>query len=112
MCHQANEDRAWQCRRCGYEFGQPIDQVIDLLRGQLRTNRILFASFAALEVALVGGYIWLHLLLPPILPATAFVVGMVLTVRAAFRIRLTRESLRALSAQQAALPKATLVSDD
>ena len=112
MCHQANEDRAWKCRRCGYEFGQPAATTIELLRGQLRSQYIILVVFAVLEAATVA-YLAFGLRefpMPLIVPGGAFVMFMLWTVRAAIKIRISRESIRALSAQQAELPKATLRS--
>lgn len=112
MCHQANEDRAWACRRCGYEFGQPIEKVIDLLRGQRRTAWITFWLFLVLTLGLAG---WLGfglevLPVPMLVPILSACFATLWTVRAAHRIRITRQSLRALGAQRTELPKATVRS--
>src|SRR6516162_4785104 len=105
MCHQANEDRAWQCRRCGYEFGQPVEKVQELLRGQLRSAHIVFWLFLLIDLGLAGAQVYLYEpWIPWPVPVTLFVVATSVMIRAVIRISISRNSLRALKGQQAELP--------
>jgi hypothetical protein len=109
MCHLANEERAWACMRCGYEFGQPVENALDLLRGQLRSQTIiglillglLGGLVAALVVGIPGGVALLIAVL---------VTNVLWLARTSHKIALTRASLRSLSARHTELPKAILVS--
>ena len=48
MCHTVNEDRDWQCQRCHYEFGQPVERTRELLRVySLLDGRIRLGDLAA-----------------------------------------------------------------
>ena len=55
MCHTVNADVDWRCGRCGYEFGQPIEKVRELLRDQLRGARIAFWILLVLILAAFAG---------------------------------------------------------
>jgi hypothetical protein len=107
MCHQANEDRAWNCRRCGYEFGQPIDKTLELLRGQQRSQRILVVLMLVLLVAIVGTFALTWLLVPWFVMIAASATNAIWLARTYHKLALTRASIRSLSAQQ--LPEATAV---
>jgi hypothetical protein len=110
MCHQANEDRAWQCRRCGYEFGQPVETVLELLRARQRSQRIMLAIYASPVVLAVAAclLVWGRV---PIFPLVlAFTTSTLWLARSYHRYALTRSSIRSLSAQRPQLPKATLKS--
>jgi hypothetical protein len=111
MCHQANEERDWQCRRCGYEFGQPVAKTIELLRDQMVTARITFWLLVVICLLLFGVPLYLVFtgtpmtFLPGILGWT-FLLTM--TIRAGTKIRVSKESIVALENKPAPLPKATL----
>ena len=115
LCQLVSEPSAWQCQ-CGYEFGQPVEKVLVLLRSQRRNGRILLALMLAVMTGAVamlyfavisGGLYSLGLI-------AALVVGMLRTVRT---LSITSDSLRQLEdrARQleapapAELPKATLL---
>lgn len=110
MCHTVNEDRDWRCRKCGYEFGQPIERVRELLHDQLLNSKIVLGLLLGLDLAVLAGtgvgLYYGHAIFPGL--GFAFVVAW--TVRAGRKLALTRESLRSLDRQQAALPKATVHS--
>ena len=101
MCHRANEQRAWQCN-CGYEFGQPVERAIELLRDQ-RTNTWFMLVFSILALAgslallIFGRFtsIWLF--------AGCF-IWMGRNIR---KLLITRASLRQLDARK--LPEAKLL---
>ena len=57
MCHRASDARAWQCD-CGYEFGQSVDKVLELLRGQRKSAAATLAFVVFLDVAMVGAVIY------------------------------------------------------
>jgi hypothetical protein len=106
MCHRANEDRAWRCA-CGYEFGQPVDRTLELLRGQAVTAKITLGVFVALDAAAAFGmYVAaLHgLIFFPGIVVVALVIG---TIRPIRKLAIARESTRLLSAKL--LPTARVV---
>ena len=110
MCHRANDGTAWQCVKCLYEFGQPIEKVRELLRMQLKTSRIGLLIFALLDLAMIGGVIYalfhqLVLISMPLCVLMAF-----WTYRFADKVSVSKESLASLERQQAELPKAKVVS--
>jgi hypothetical protein len=111
MCHQANEDLAWSCQRCGYEFGQSPDKVIELLRGQRRTLRIGLTVIVAAELALIAVFAFYPYLFGRVwVPAIIFIAPTIWVIRILNRLVMTRQSLRSLEAQVVSLPKATLKS--
>src|ERR1043165_2946026 len=91
MCHQVNEQLDWQCRRCNYEFGQPIEKVRILLRDQMTNARIAFWSLVACTLALfaIPGYLLYSgsaiILVPGMLPVLLVTRW---TIRAWQRIRI------------------------
>jgi hypothetical protein len=108
MCHQANEDRAWSCRRCAYEFGQPVEKVLELLRGQLRSQTIIVLVL----LALLGGLVAAIVFRIPVATSVAIltlVMNASWLARASHKLALTRSSLRSLSARHHELPKAVVV---
>ena len=111
MCHRVNEHTEWQCRACGYEFGQPIARVKELLRDQLINARIAFWLLLLVDIAVfaVPGvmiYSGSRVVLFPGFLLLLFLSRW--TIKSYTKIRISRESLRSLDAQQAELPKATL----
>jgi hypothetical protein len=110
MCHQANERTAWQCRRCGYEFGQTIETLRGMLLAQLGRAKITFAIMLVLELVLASGTVYAisrGFVLLPWLPFLLVTWG---TVRAWQKIAISRESLASIERQQAQLPKASVRS--
>ena len=101
MCHSASEERAWQCS-CGYEFGQPIDKVIVLLRDQ-RTNAWIMLLFSILALAASVGLVlvtgWISILL--------FAGCFIWMGRNIRRLLITRISLKQLASRK--LPEAKLL---
>jgi hypothetical protein len=93
-------NEAWQCA-CGYEFGQSVDTALELLRDQLRNQKIQLGLLLAVDIVAIPFMAFLKLI---------GVIGIVLlfgaTARVARRLSITRASIRNLS--QRALPKATL----
>jgi hypothetical protein len=103
MCHRASESTAWQCA-CGYEFGQDIEKVREMLRAQLRTSWISFGALLLADVAMVTLAV-VGLALTPLLVLAALVGA---TGRSARKILVSRESLRQLA--PAELPSARLLT--
>jgi hypothetical protein len=102
MCHRASEATAWQCS-CGYEFGQHVEKVREMLRTQLRTSWISLAACLFLDVAMVA--------LATVGSAIALfgLVGLLgATGRSLRKILVSRESLRQLA--PAELPTARLLT--
>ncbi len=110
MCHGPNEDTAWQCRGCGYEFGQSIEKLRELLHDQLRSARIVFWVLLVLDLAVLGGCVVGAYYGILVRPSLAFFFVIAWTVRAHHKLSVTRHSLALIDKQQAALPKATLRS--
>lgn len=115
MCHGVNEDRDWQCRRCGYEFGQPVERVRELLHDQLTNARIalwllLVADVVLVALPLYGLFVGARVVLVPGIITVLFLTRA--TVKSAQKISISKQSLRALEShdQPAELPKATLRS--
>src|SRR5690349_2596769 len=99
MCHQANGGLDWQCRRCAYEFGQPIEKVRTLLRDQMTSARITFWILVVIDLALVAvpGYLVYsgsRYVFAPGIVTFAFLLRW--TIRSGQRIRISRESLQSL----------------
>ena len=107
LCHRASPSCTWQCH-CGYEFGQSIDKVRVLLRDQQTNAWIVLGVLLVLDLAAVGGAIFVGILglgwLPWIWPGLLIFA----TVRTLRKLRIARESLRQLAERYAPLPKATL----
>jgi hypothetical protein len=115
MCHTVNEDRDWQCQKCGYEFGQPVERVRELLRDQMTNAKIALVMLIILDLGVLGLPIYGALsrsgiILFPGIFSVAFLTRW--TVKNVQKISITRESLRALAdhGKPAELPKATLHS--
>ena len=108
MCHKTNRDTVKQCDDCGYEFGQSIDTLRDMLKTQLANARAMFWVLLAAGLALAGVVVlgvmhgFLIFSMPPFLFVTYQAIG------AARKISISKHSLRLI--EQKALPKATLVS--
>ena len=103
MCHRASESTAWRCS-CGYEFGQNVEKVRDMLRAQLRTSWFAFGSLLVADLALVALAV-VGLALTPVLVLAALLGA---TGRSARKILVSRESLRQLA--PAELPTARLLT--
>lgn len=113
MCHVVNEGTAWRCGRCGYEFGQPIDKVRELLRGQLLSSRITFWCLLVLLVGVLAGPAYLAAQGTGIVVMPGIVTVVLITramLRASSKISISRQSLASLARQQTPLPKATVVA--
>jgi hypothetical protein len=110
MCHTVNEDIAKHCDRCRYEFGQSLDTLHGMLVDQLLTARVKFWTMIVLDVVLLV-FFGLSLLFGFFIIALfATIGGITLTVRAAQKISITKQSLLSVAKQRPQLPKATLVS--
>lgn len=106
LCHARNAVDEWQCR-CGYEFGQSIDKVLELLRDQRTNTRILLAVLICLDLAAVGAVTYLASVHGIIVHSVlGFAALLLWTLRTARQLVITRESLEQLSRHE--LPKATL----
>jgi uncharacterized membrane protein YfcA len=90
MCHQPDEDRVWSCARCGYEFGQPVEKVLELLRGQLRSQAIIVLML----LTLLGGLVTIFLFRILVELALA-IVGLVVIVWLARMFTRSRSRTRA-----------------
>lgn len=111
MCHQANHSTAWQCDRCGYEFGQSIETLNGMLQAQLRRSLTALTILVAIDVAIVGVVAYCAIVLDRmVLPSVLFVMAMVWTVRVGHKVGVTRHSLKLIAPKPAELPKATLRS--
>jgi hypothetical protein len=111
MCHQANDASAWNCERCGYEFGQSIETLRGMLEAQLQRSIALLAILLIVDLAIVAGVIYLMLWHDRVvMPGLVFVLAVIWTVRVAGKIGVSRHSLKLINAKQVALPKATLRS--
>jgi hypothetical protein len=108
MCHRVNDALAWQCD-CGYEFGQSVDKVLELLRGQRTNARIALWIVVVLDVAMLGGIAYAAMHGVFVFSFIVFGFLMYWTVRAVQRLRITNESMRQLSAKS--LPEARLLKD-
>ncbi len=110
MCHVANRSDAARCDDCGYEFGQSIETLRGLLRGQYRRWAVALATLVIVDVALLGAIAYLAAFMrAAIIPALALVASLRGTITAARKIGITRHSLKLIGAKEAALPKATLL---
>jgi hypothetical protein len=102
MCHRASEYTAWQCS-CGYEFGQDVEKVREMLRTQLRTAWLSLGVFLLLDAAMIA------FATVGIAIALFGLVGLLgATGRATRKILVSRESLRQLA--PADLPTARLLT--
>lgn len=111
MCHLANDASAWQCQRCGYEFGQSIETLRGMLEAQLQRSIAVLAILLILDLAIVAGVLYLAIEYDRIVvPGLVFVFAVVWTTRVGHKIGVSRHSLKLINAKQVALPKATLRS--
>lgn len=110
MCHFANEGTAWQCGRCGYEFGQSIETLRGMLLDQLRGARITFWILFALDLAVLVGVVVGVMHGMVLLPGLPFIALTWWTVRTGQKISISKHSLALIADKQAELPKATVVS--
>lgn len=108
MCHRASDARAWQCE-CGYEFGQSVDRVLELLRGQRKNAWITLVCVAVLDVVMIGGIIYAAIHGVVAVSLIVFMGLLYATFRSVQRLRITSESMRQLSAKT--LPEARLLKD-
>jgi hypothetical protein len=110
MCHLANDDHAWRCERCGYEFGQSIETLRGLLKTQLHNAVAAVMILLVIDAAILGGTVYCALVLDRVvLPGALFIGGLMMTVRFAQKISISRHSLKLINAKEATLPKARLV---
>jgi uncharacterized membrane protein YvbJ len=115
MCHTVHEDRDWQCRKCGYEFGQSVERVRELLRDQLTNAKIalvllIIVDLGMLALPIYGVLARSGIIMFPGIFSVVFLTRW--TVKNAQKISISRQSLRSLADQEkrAELPKATLHS--
>ena len=109
MCHRTSDDRARRCQ-CGYEFGQPVERTLELLRRQRNSAMIVLCLFLVLDAgALFGMYeAALHgFVVFSGFVAVALVVG---TLRPIRKLGIARESARLLAPKQ--LPTARVVTQN
>jgi hypothetical protein len=106
MCHRASEERAWRCS-CGYEFGQPVDRTLELLRGQSVNAKITLGVFLVLDAGAVFGVIEAALHGFVVFSGVIFVALVIGTTRPIRKLAIARESTRLVSAR--ALPTARVV---
>jgi hypothetical protein len=110
MCHTVNEGSAPRCDRCGYEFGQSLDTLHDMLVDQLRSARLAFWTLILFD-GMLFVFFALSMIFGFFIPAlVATIGGVTLTMRAAKKISITKRSLLSVEKQRPQLPKATLVS--
>lgn len=103
MCHRVSAERTERCD-CGYEFGQPVDDAIELLRDQhTRTWITLVFSILALASSLVGMVFFPFLAM--------FLIGgtFLWTGRMLRKLLITRASLKQLAGRK--LPEARVLKD-
>jgi len=106
MCHARNVANEWQCR-CGYEFGQNIDTVLELLRDQRTNARIMLVVLIFLDLAAVGAVIYMAIFHRFVVYSVlGFAALFLATLRTARRLAITRKSLAQLSRRE--LPKAVV----
>ncbi|HEY1552553.1 MAG TPA: hypothetical protein VGG28_32215 [Kofleriaceae bacterium] len=98
MCHRASEDRAWQCA-CGYEFGQPVERTLELLRGQSRTTKIMLGIFLVLDAGAVIAIVEATLHGFVVFSGLGFAALVLGTLRQIRKLAIGRESTRLLSAK-------------
>ena len=107
-CHLPKEDdSAWQCDGCGYEFSQDFEGVRSSLRAQLKKRRTVLWVTVLVNLGLLGGIVFLAMngFIYISVPLLLAVVGS--TGNAAHRISVVREHLRSLDRRHVPLPKAT-----
>ena len=103
MCHRASESTAWQCA-CGYEFGQDVETVRNMLRAQLHTAYVASAVCLLLDLAQIP----LLFFAPVVVPLGGFILLTSATARSVRKIVISRESLRQLAPRE--LPTAKLLT--
>ena len=115
MCHTVNEDRDWQCQRCHYEFGQPVERTRELLRDQRTNAKIAFGFLLVIDVAMlalpaIALYAGSRMVIMPGILTVIFLTRA--TVKTFQKISISNASLRALAdhGKPTELPKATLRS--
>lgn len=108
MCHLANEAIARDCDRCGYEFGQSIETLRDLLDAQLHRAWAMLLVMLLVDALMVGTTIYCALVLDRVVvPGLGFIFAVWWTLRTVHKIGVTRHSLKLIAARE--LPRATLL---
>jgi hypothetical protein len=108
MCHRASDARAWQCD-CGYEFGQSVDKVLELLREQRKYGRVVLGIVLGLDALMVAGIIYAAMHGIIVVSFFVFIGLLYWTFRSVQRLRITSESMRQLGPKT--LPEARLLKD-
>jgi predicted membrane-bound spermidine synthase len=106
MCHHANEGSAWRCDSCGYEFGQTVEKLREMLRDQLASARVAFWTALSLDAAFLGAAILGVVYGFVFLPWLPFIGTTMWTLRANHKISVSKHSLLLIEPK---LPKATLL---
>jgi hypothetical protein len=106
MCHRVSAATAWRCA-CGYEFGQSLERVRELLRDQQTSLRIALAFLLVLDVAAVAGAVYAAMHGFIVFSALGFTTLILATARAAQKLWITRASLRQLASRDT-LPRAVV----
>jgi hypothetical protein len=105
-CHLPQEQSAWQCDGCGFEFRTDYDEVRSSLQAQVRRSRIVFWTMLLVDLGIVGGSVylitlgWIYISLPLVLGALG------LTINAVRRIAILREHLYSLDRRHVPVPTA------
>jgi hypothetical protein len=105
MCHRASARTAWQCT-CGYEFGQSLERVREMLHDQQTNAGISLALLLVLDAAALVGVVFAAAHGFIVFSALGFTALILATARAARKLLITRASLRQLAEREQPLPKA------
>ena len=106
-CHRASEAPAW-CR-CGPSPGHGVEQIRAALQDQHTRAWLALALLLLTDAAAAGGVVYAALQGFIVFSALGCTALILLTARAARRVRLARACLRQLARRHAALPRAVVL---
>ena len=107
MCHRANTRTAGQCT-CGYEFGQSLERVREMLRDQQTNAWISLVLLLVLDAAAIVGVVFAAAHGYIVFSGLGFTALILATVRVARKLLITRASLRQLAEREQPLPRAII----
>jgi hypothetical protein len=107
LCHGATKIDDPECR-CGYVFGQSVDQVLTLLRERRTSARIVLALLLVVDLLAVAGVVYAILNGIIVISMLAFAGVFSFTVHAIVKLSIIRRSIRVLANRK--LPEARVIT--
>lgn len=90
-------------------FGQPIEDVLEVLRNRRTSARILLVLLLVIDATALGGVLYAASRGVIVMPLLGIIALAMWTWRCLRMLTITRESIAQLEAKSSPLPRATLV---